>query len=211
MPKPRFLAGRLVVLALLVCAATASAQGGLVLNAGARTGGGFESADGTRQNLALRSGGAVALAVEWPYDDHRRLQLWLARQNTRLLLGPAAAPGTAGEMPLALTSAQIGGVNYFESLGGGRPSGLYVAGGLGLTHMDPNLTGTSSRTRASMSLAFGNEWPLAGALALRAELRAHFTLLNSSGGLFCSGGCTVFIRGDSLTQVEALLGLRLGF
>jgi hypothetical protein len=44
-----------------------------------------------------------------------------------------------------------------------------------------------------------------------AELRGYFTLINSSGGLFCSGGCVVAVKGDALTQVEGLLGLNLAF
>lgn len=201
----------LVAIALLAPRA-AHAQAGLVVNAGARSGGGFESADSTRQELALRGSAAASLAFEWPYDDHRAWQVWLARQRTRLVLGSAAAtPGTPGEMPLVLTTLQLGGVNYFDSPGGRSPFGPYVAGGLGLTHMAPDLAGTSARTRWSMSLALGHEWPLAGSVSWRAELRAHVTLLNSEGGFFCSGGCTVFIRGDTLTQVEALVGLRVGF
>ncbi len=207
----RLLAAMLAVPALLLAPRAAHADTGLVLNGGLRSGGGFESADGARQGLALRSGGAWALAFEWPYDDHRLWQVWLGRQSTRLALGAATsggAAGTASEMPLALTTLQLGGVNYFDGPVGRGP---YVAGGLGFTHMDPNLAGTSARTRASMSIALGYEGPLAKSLSWRAELRGHLTLLNSEGGLFCSGGCTVFIRGDSLTQAEALVGLRIAF
>lgn len=202
----------LLTMVMAIVPQAAQAQAAVVAGAGARSGGGFEAADGTRQELALRSGAAASLAFEWPYDDHRAWQVWLARQGTRLRLGTtAAALGTPSEMPLVLTTLQLGGVNYFDSPGGPRPSGPYVAGGLGFTHLEPNLIGTSARTRWSMSLALGHEWPLAGKLSWRAELRAHLTLLNSEGGFFCSGGCTVFIRGDTLTQVEALVGLRLGF
>jgi hypothetical protein len=48
-------------------------------------------------------------------------------------------------------------------------------------------------------------------IALRTELRGYLTLINSSGGFFCSGGCVVSIRGDTLTQVEGLLGLSFAF
>ena len=33
----------------------------------------------------------------------------------------------------------------------------------------------------------------------------------SSGGFFCSGGCTVVIRGDSMVQVDALIGVSARF
>jgi hypothetical protein len=48
-------------------------------------------------------------------------------------------------------------------------------------------------------------------VALRTELRGYLTLLNSSGGFVCSGGCVVAIRGDTMSQVEGMLGLSFGF
>jgi hypothetical protein len=46
---------------------------------------------------------------------------------------------------------------------------------------------------------------------VRAEGRAFFTLLNSSGGLFCSGGCIVLLSGDGFAQGQAMLGLTARF
>ena len=48
-------------------------------------------------------------------------------------------------------------------------------------------------------------------VALRSELRGYWTLINSSGQLFCSGGCVVSIRGDAFVQFEGLLGLSYSF
>ncbi|MBL8341402.1 MAG: hypothetical protein JNL30_08020 [Rubrivivax sp.] len=172
---------------------------------------GFESSDSGSAGtpLTLRSRPAAALALEAPYDDHRLLQVYLAHQRTRLVLGPAASPGTpTTELPLRVSTLHLGGVNYFEGPVGRGP---YVVGGLGLTHLSPNLPGTTARTRWSMHIGLGHEWALARALSLRMELRGHAALLRSEGGFFCSGGCTVFVRGDTLTQVEGLLGLRVGF
>ena len=91
-----------------------------------------------------------------------------------------------------------------------RPAeGGYVAGGLGATFMSPSVDGLSSEVRPSMSLALGYEHALAPSLALRMELRGYMTLINSSGGFFCSGGCVVALKGDALLQGEALLGLSL--
>jgi hypothetical protein len=218
---PRWLVPLLASLLAAGAAGAARADPGLMLAGGVRSGGGFESANASAESLTLRGAGAVSLAVEWDYDEQRLWQLWAARQRTRLVLASAAAPGTAGELPLTITTLHAGGVNYFD---GPRGVGPYVAGGLGVAHMDPGLPGTSARTRASMSVGIGHEWrigsigsfaaPAAGpprGPSIRLELRAHITLLNSSGGFFCSGGCTVFIRGDALTQLEALLGLRFAF
>lgn len=66
-----------------------------------------------------------------------------------------------------------------------------------------NPPGTSSRTRASLSLGIGHEWPLAKSSSVRLELRGYSVLLRSEGGFFCASGCTVFVRGETLTQAEA--------
>lgn len=203
-------AGRAALLLVGVgLAPTARADAGVVLMGGLRAGSGFESASGSSdENLRLRSGAAGSLAFEWPWDDRRLGQLLFSHQRTRLALGPAASPGTPTQMPLRVTHLHVGGVNYFDGPVGPGP---YVIGGLGLTQMTPNLPGTRSRTRASLNVGFGHEWALAPSLSLRAELRAYVVAIGSEGAFFCSGGCTVSIRADTLTQAEAAVGLRLAF
>jgi hypothetical protein len=62
-----------------------------------------------------------------------------------------------------------------------------------------------------MNVGLGYQWMLSRQLALRTEVRGYVTLIHSSGGFFCSGGCVVSIRGDTMLQVEALLGLSFAF
>jgi hypothetical protein len=90
-------------------------------------------------------------------------------------------------------------------------SGSYLVGGLGITHLAPSLHGLSSEVRPSMNLGLGYQWMLSKQVALRTEVRGYLTLIHSSGGFFCSGGCVVAIRGDTMLQVEGMLGLSYGF
>ena len=53
--------------------------------------------------------------------------------------------------------------------------------------------------------------PEQNTLAVRVEARGYGSLVNSSGGVFCSGGCVVSIKGDSITQGELMLGLSARF
>lgn len=194
---------------VMACAATpVAAQQAITLYGGVRSGSGFELAGSNQAPLELASRSAVSLALELPYDGSRQWQWFASHQRTRLALGSSAAPGTPSELPLELSYLHVGGVNWFEGPVGRGP---YVSGGLGLTQMSPRLPGTTSRTRASMSIGLGWQWPAAAQLALRGELRGYATLVRSDGALFCSGGCTVSIRGDALTQLEAMLGLTLNF
>ena len=77
--------------------------------------------------------------------------------------------------------------------------------------MSPQYGGLTSEIRPSLSIALGYEQALGPALALRMELRGYATLINSSGGFFCSGGCVVVLHGDGLLQAEGLIGLSLRF
>ncbi|MFO1219951.1 MAG: hypothetical protein U1E89_16410 [Burkholderiaceae bacterium] len=198
----------IVMIALALAAAPVSAQRAITAYGGMRTGSGFQAAGSSTTDLELASRAAASIALELPYDGSRQLQWFASHQRTRLALGAAAAAGSPSELPLQLTYLHVGGVNWFD---GPIGQGPYVSGGLGLTHLSPRLPGTISRTRASMSIALGWQWAAASQLALRAELRGYATLLRSDGAFFCSGGCTVSIRGDTLTQAEAMLGLTLGF
>lgn len=102
----------------------------------------------------------------------------------------------------------LGGLNYFNGPAGRGP---YLAGGLGITYLSPRLQGTSSRVRASMNIGIGHQWPIGPSLSLRTELRGYATLIRSDGSFFCSGGCVVSIKGNTMTQVEAMAGLTFGF
>lgn len=194
--------------ALLAGTTAVQAQKAVTVYGGARAGSGFEQATSPSADADLRSSGAVSLAFDWPYDASRQLQLLLSHQRTRLELAPTTTPGTPTELPLRVSYLHLGGVNYFE---GQLSQGPYVAGGLGITHLSPRLQGTSSRVRASMNVGIGYHLPLGRTLALRTELRGYVTLINSQGSFFCSGGCVVQIKGDTLTQVEAMAGLTLAF
>ncbi len=186
----------------------AGAQNAVTVYGGVRSGSGFEQASSPAAPIDIRSGAAGSLSIETPYDASRQWQLLLSHQRTRLLLGAPATPGAPSEMPLQVSYLHLGGLNHFEGQVGRGP---YVSGGLGLTHLSPRLQGTSSRLRASMSVGLGYVWPIGQAVALRTELRGYVTLIRSDGSFFCSGGCVVSIKGDTLTQVEAMAGLTFGF
>jgi hypothetical protein len=196
--------GLLAAAALAVVAAAAHAQdNGAFAFGGWRAGGAFQ--DGTTgEQLRLADRGAASVAIDFGIDGTRQLELFVSRQSTRL---EARAAG-AQPLPLTVTYLHVGGTNFFEGPIGRGP---YVAGGLGATIFAPGLDGLRSETRPSLAVGAGYLLPLAGPLALRVELRGYATLVNSSGGLFCAGGCVLTIRGDSLTQGEVLIGVGARF
>ena len=187
----------------LAAVAPAAAQNSLALYGGYRGGGSFEQEASPQASIDMKSSASCALAFNFAVDAAHQGQVFVSYQSTDL-----EASSTTPKVPLALTYLHFGGSNYFA---GAIGRGAYVAGGIGATWMSPSLNGLSSEVRPSLNLGLGWEWPISGALSLKAELRGYFTLINSSSNLFCSGGCVVAIKGDGLTQVEGLLGLSLAF
>ena len=109
-----------------------------------------------------------------------------------------------GALPVAIAADWLTGA--WDQNGGG-----YVVGGLGATFFSPGLGGLSDEIRPSANVGVGWQWPLARNVALRTELRGYLTLINSSGQFFCSGGCVVSIRGNTVLQAEAMVGMSIGF
>ncbi len=198
---------RSTIAAGLVLASSASAaQGAVTLYGGARAGGEFtdENAGGTA--IKLDSGATASLSFDWLLDDGRQAQLFYSFQHSAL---PGSVLKRTGDFAVNISYLHIGGRVFFD--GTHATSGSYLVGGLGITRLSPSPDGLSSEVRPSMNLGLGYQWILSKQVAFRAELRGYLTLINSSGGFFCSGGCVASIRGDALTQVEGLLGLSFGF
>ncbi|HUL64348.1 MAG TPA: hypothetical protein VLW55_07000 [Burkholderiaceae bacterium] len=185
---------------------TARAENAFAVFGGWRASGTFEDTVAQR-DVSMRDTGSFALAFDFTYDDTRQYELFASRQSTSLAVTPVGSTSTE-KFPVKVTYVHFGGTNYFDGPAGEGP---FVAGGLGVTLLSPGLNGFDSETKPSLSVALGYGLPLGRYAALRVEGRGYFTLLNSSGGLFCNGGCTIAIKGDSFSQVELLIGLSARF
>ncbi len=213
----------LLVLALAFFATqTAHAQdSGFTLYGGWRFGGSFQQDDpnapsGTTPTptvpARLRDHAAHSLALDFGLDAKRQFQIFVSQQRTQLTLAPGTAAGTS--LPLRMVHVHVGGTNFFDEPEGHYGQighGPYMVGGLGLSYVTPGLDGYSSETRPSMNLGFGWMQPLGPRLALRIEARGYLTLLKGSGSLFCSGGCTLKVSGDTLDQAEVMVGVTARF
>ena len=175
---------------------SATAFGGYALSEGIDN-------DTSGERASVKSGVAFGVAADYDLDSSRQLQLFYGQQNTTLDLG-----GGQPRFDFDVRYLHLGGTYFFD---GPIDRGPYAVGGVGATFFSPNLNGLQSETKASLNVGFGYLWPVGSAIAVRAEARVFVTLLNSSGGLFCSGGCTVLLSGDSFVQGQAMLGLTARF
>lgn len=202
---------RILFLLLAVAASGRVAQANdyaFTLYGAYRDGGHFTDAS-SEQSLDIQGSGAAAASLDLPLDARRQIQIFVSRQSTHLSIGQAAAASSVGsELPLTVTYLHVGGTYFF---GGRIGQGPYVVGGLGVTLFDLRASGFDTEVRPSLGLGIGYELPLGEHVALRFEGRGYATLVDSSGGLFCSGGCVISIKGSTVTQGEALLGLSFRF
>jgi hypothetical protein len=208
-------ASLLLLIGLLGAAAggNAAQPGGdnaFTLYAGYRDGGRFtDVATGSTLPIEASGVGAVSLDIALNPQAGTQIQIYVSRQQSqvdaRLATQPTpqAAPIPA-KFPMAVTYAHVGGT-IFPGLRIGH--GAYLVGGVGATLFQPDLQGTANELRPSISLGIGYQLPLGERVALRFEARGYATLVNSSSALFCSGGCVLSIKGDTVTQGELLLGL----
>jgi hypothetical protein len=179
-----------------------------------RDGGSFtDVATGSR--LPIEASGAWAISLDLGLDPRAgtQVQIYVSRQKSDVDArqatqpAPPAAPLPA-KFPMAVTYAHIGGTSFLDKRIG---QGVYLAGGIGATLFEPDLEGLANELRPSISLALGYQLPLGERVALRFEARGYATLVNSDSALFCSGGCVVSIKGNTVTQGDVQLGVSFRF
>jgi hypothetical protein len=195
-------------------AAQPSRDNAFTVYAAYRDGGSFIDVT-TGSSLPIEASGAWAVSLDLGLDPGAgtQLQIYVSRQSSDVDARNATAPTPPAsplpaKFPMTVTYAHVGGTTF---LGRNIGQGLYLAGGIGATLFEPDLDGLANELRASASLALGYQLPLGERLALRFEARGYATLVNSDSALFCSGGCVISIKGNTVTQGEVQLGLSFRF
>ena len=199
---------------LLGTAAAGNAQpvrdNAFTLYAGYRDGGRFtDITTGNKLPIEASGVGAVSLDLALDPEAGTQFQIYLSRQSSQVDARQATQPAAPAaplpaKFPMSVTYAHIGGTVFPSKTIG---QGAYLVGGLGATLFEPDLQGLANELRPSISLGIGYQLPLGERLALRFETRGYATLVNSNSALFCSGGCVLSIKGDTVTQGDILLGL----
>lgn len=195
---------RSAALAAVLLSVTAPAAAQLSVSAF----GGFAGTSGvdnvaTDSRADVDSAATVGVAFGWPFDAGRELELLYKQQSTTLAPGGGAPP-----FDLTIRYLHIGGSVFLDGPAG---RGFYAVGGVGATQFSPSTSGYGREVKPSLNLGLGYVLPLGERLALRAEARGYLTLVNSSGGFLCSGGCVAVLKSDAVTQYEAAVGLTARF
>lgn len=185
-------------------AVAASKDSNVTVYAGYRFGGSLTDIT-SGQTWELTDGPSFAAAADFGIDSKTQWELFLSYRNTALKASGLST--AANNLGLGVTYAHVGGTYFIDRIG----RGTYVVGGLGLTFLDPHVSGLNSETKFSLNLGVGYMIPLGERIGVKLEARGYATLVNSSSALFCSGGCVVQIKGTTVTQGELLAGITVRF
>jgi opacity protein-like surface antigen len=179
-------------------------ENNLTVYGGYRFGGGFTDVT-TGKTWELTEGPAFSAALDIGIDRKTQWEIFISHRNSSLKASGFSP--VADDIRLGVTYYHLGGTYFFEDIG----KGGYVVGGLGLTNFTPGSAGLSSETRFSLNVGVGYMIPVSKHVAVKLEGRGYATLVDSTGGFFCSGGCVVQIKGTTFTQAEAMAGIAARF
>lgn len=198
-------------LALLPLGMPAAAEVELTPFAGFRMGGEFDTrndTDDSESRVKLDDTLSQGLLVNVDLrEPGKQLELYLGRQETTADIPQGLLAPPRDRVDITLYQLQFGGL-YFP---GGKTTGGFISGVAGVTRLDPKPSGLDTHHRASLTLGGGYKFPVSEHVLLRLDLRGIYTVLDSGGAVFCSGGCNVRFESSGYLQIEAGAGLAIRF
>ena len=171
--------------------------------AGFTAGGEFEDpADDSDRDLDEDSN--FGLIVNAAVDDWRHYELLYSTQSTSV---DGATP-----IDMDVQYLQIGGIVSYPDATRVIP---YFGLTVGAARFSPDAPGLDDETKLAASIAGGFRVPITDHFAVRLDLRAFVSVLDTDGDLFCvsDGGatCNISAKSDTFLQYSAALGVTVGF
>jgi opacity protein-like surface antigen len=171
--------------------------------AGFTAGGEFEDpADGSDRDLDEDSN--FGLIVNAAVDDWRHYELLYSTQSTSV---DGATP-----IDMDVQYLQIGGIVSYPDATRVIP---YFGLTVGAARFSPDAPGLDDETKLAASIAGGFRVPITDHFAVRLDLRAFVSVLDTDGDLFCVSNsgltCNISAKSDTFLQYSAALGVTVGF
>lgn len=176
---------------------------------GHRYGGGFQDAN-TAARFELADAAGYGLLLDFDSEPDKQIEVFLSHQDTHLA---TTGPFTGNPLfDLTIDYYHIGGLYMLPE--GGRMLPFvrpFISGTFGLTRMAPKRSDLTTENRLSLALGGGAKFFFTKSLGLRVDMRGIYTMLNSDTSVFCSGGCTIKVRGNGFVQTELGAALMMRF
>lgn len=210
MPRVLLLALPALVLALVMPVAAADGPIEITPFVGYRWGGDLLAADNSlfAFDVTLDEGGSQGIIVGVPLTRALQFELQYAEQRSAFVEDDPSV-GVGGELADVDVVYWHAGVLYEFRVGGVRP---FVAGGLGLGRLEPDISGVDDDDYFSASIGGGVKVDLSNHVGLRLEGRGFW--MNTADDRFdddCDFFCEPDDRFRDLGQFEARVGLVIAF
>ena len=173
--------------------------------AGYRFGGSFEDSV-TGFGLDIHNSEAYGIVLGINMSPETQVELLYSHQPTELRPKGLFSPTSLTD--LDIDYYHFGGTYIWNPERDVRP---FIQASVGVTHLSPDRAGLGSETRFSFGIGGGVKYFLTKHIGFRLDGRALGTLLNSNSTIFCSGGCTVRVEGNTLWQFQGNLGVIFAF
>ena len=206
--------GRLAILLGVLASSASLAQTtegpGVDLTIFGGTGFGGEFVTDSDIEIPIKDGSTFGVIIDFEYDDETQWEIFLLEQDAAS--DTSDLPGFGPTVDTDIISLQGGGTY----LTGGDKVRPFVAGTLGLTHVDPRGVNTNSDTFWSLSVGGGVQIALSERVGVRVEGRVLGMLVDSDSLIYCgtgSGGsqCLFKLQGRIVTQSHAFAGITFRF
>lgn len=155
-------------------------------------------------DLALDGGPVFALALDFVFNNNpnQRIGLFVSHHQAEFESGAGLV-----DRDMDITHVHFTAMNYYPN-GRWEP---FVLAGLGAGIYSPADNSLKDTTEFSAQIAGGTNYKISENLLLRLEARWIPTFFNGSYAGFCSGGCTVVLKSDTYSEVQANIGLQFRF
>jgi len=170
---------------------------------GYRSGGDLENAQ-TGNKASFDQTSSYGIILGFDYGPEHVLEFLYSYQDTAL--SNSSTINSPESLNVEVEYFQVGGSQIWTD----KKIDKFFGATLGSIHLDPDVSGLSSKTHFAMSLGGGVVVKLNKNIGLRLELRGYFAALGSSEA-FCIGGNCVVAGSGFMNQLDANIGVRIRF
>jgi len=194
----------ITLLSALLTPALSTANGSEIsVFSGYRSGGDLENAEtGNKASFDETSSYGIIFGLD--YGPEHVMEFLYSYQDTAL--SNSTTTNNPNSLNVDVEYFQIGGSQIWSD----KKTDKFFGATLGAIHLDPDVSGLSSKSRFAMSLGGGVVFKFNKNIGLRLGLRGYFSALGNSEA-FCINNQCVVAGSGFMKQFDANVGLRIRF
>lgn len=155
-------------------------------------------------DLELTDGSTASLAVDFVFNENanQRIGFFVSHQQSDFGINASLA-----NPKVDITHIHFTAMNYYPQ---GKMEPFFMAG-LGAGMYSPKDNSLSDENKFSAQIGGGTNYKFTDNLLLHLDVRLIATFFHTDSAIFCDAGCTIILKSDIYTQVQANIGLMFRF